>query len=445
MSSLNLKALGERLSEWSESRGSGVDILRAFLTKPIPRNVGWVHTLGSLLLVYLGFQVLTGVLLGFYYSASTHDAYQSVRYVHDELFLGAFLLKLHRFGSGFIMVTAFLHLFRSYFTAAYKAPRELLWITGLALGVLLTLFAFTGQLLPYDQRGYWATVVGIDIASAAPGLGGLIRDGLTGGYGEIGPATLSRFYILHVAVLPLILVAGIAVHLRILQKVGSAGPLGGDDADPQRSFYPSQVLKDVAAAAVGALLLFAVAAFLSLEDTGPADPSSSSFVPRPELYFLSHYEILQWLPKVLGAFIVPNVVIGLLLLLPFLDRSPERRPSRRKLVTALGVCFCAAVVSLTIFGVATAPASEPTATIENPLVRGRELLTEQDCLTCHSLEGQGGDKGPALDLVARRIKPDYLPDWIRNPQNIDPGSEMPAFEGSEEELQAIVSFLLAPK
>ena len=276
-----MPAFGNRLRAWIASRWGGPDSARAFLSKPLPRNISWLHTLGSLLLLYLLFQALTGILLGFYYSPSPDSAYESVSYIQDELFLGSFLHRLHRFGAGFVFVTLFLHLARSYFLAAYKSPRELLWVSGVILGVLATLFAFTGQLLPFDQRGYWATVVGIRIASSAPGLGDLIRSLLTGGYGDIGATTLSRFYILHVCVLPLALGGLIGLHLGILQKIGSAGPADGSSPEPVRSFYPTQAVKDVFAAAGGALALVLVAALVKSHDTGPADPVAGGFVPRP--------------------------------------------------------------------------------------------------------------------------------------------------------------------
>ncbi len=437
-----MRELGHRVLGWLDERGAPVAATRAFLDKPVPRNVAWLHTLGSLLLVYLCFQVLTGVLLGFYYSGSTHDAYASVRYVAEELTLGSFLLKLHRFGAGFLLVTAFLHFARSYFLAAYKAPRELLWLTGLLLGILLTLFAFTGQLLPYDQRGYWATVVGVEIASSAPVAGDWVRTLLTGGYGEIGPVTLNRFYVLHVAVLPLVFAALVVVHLSILQKVGSAGPTAGPP-EPYKSFYPSQMLRDVVASALGAVALFAVAGVLTLHDSGPADSTGSDFTPRPEWYFLAHYELLKWLPGVVGAFLLPNAVLGLLVLLPFVDRGPERSLGGRKLATAAGVLACLAVVGLTAKGIASGPSiAVSTSEDRDSLEWGRELLSKKKCLTCHSLAGEGGDNGPALDGVSQKIRFDFLPNWIRNPTNFKPTTEMPAFEGSEDELRAIVAFLL---
>lgn len=442
-----MSGLGGKLRAWIGVRWDGPDKISAFLSKPLPRNVAWLHTLGSLLLVYLLFQFLTGILLGFYYSPSPDSAYASTRYVRDELFLGRFVYQLHRYGAGFLMVTLFLHLARSYFLAAYKSPRELLWLSGLLLGILLTLFAFTGQLLPYDQRGYWATVVGIRIASAAPGLGDTVRELLTGGYGDIGATTLSRFYILHVCVFPLALGGLLALHLGILQKTGSAGPVDGPP-EPIRPFYPSQALKDVLVAAGGALALFLVAGLLTAGDSGPANPASGDFVPRPEWFFLSHYEILRYLPgdwQILGTFVLPNALLAILVLLPFVDRGRERSPRRRRFATAAGALVCLAIVGLTVKGIVTAPpahAGERGEASLDPIEHGRMLFTEKKCSVCHTIAGSGGTKGPDLTHIARRIRPDYLPEWIRNPRNFEPTTEMPSFEGSDQELQAVVQYLL---
>ncbi len=442
--------LPAKLRDWLRPRCTAADRIGAFLEKPLPRNVGWLHTLGSLLLVYLGFQFLTGMLLGFYYSASPDSAYASVRFIREQLFLGRFLHHLHRYGAGFIMVTLFLHLARSYFLAAYKKPRELLWLSGLALAVLITLFAFTGQLLPYDQRGYWATVVGIRIASSAPGVGDVVRALLTGGYGDIGAVTLSRFYILHVCVLPLTLAALIGVHIAILQHTGPAGPPEGDPR-PYRPFFPHQAVRDVLVAAAGSAVLFVVAALVNSTDTGPADPAAAGFTPRPEWYFFAHYEILRFLPgrwQIVGTFVLPNLLLLTLVLLPFVDRSPKRSIRQRPLATLAGLLVGGLIVALTIVGVASASRGGTQATAaagRDPVAWGRVLFRSHKCIQCHTIAGEGGHKGPDLTHVASRLRADYLPDWIRNPRRIKPDTEMPAFEGSEDELKAIVEYLLTLK
>ncbi len=447
-----MRQAGRSLIDWIASRWRGVEEARAFLGKPLPTNVSWLHTLGGLLLVYLLLQALTGILLGFYYSPSPENALSSVGFVRDKLFLGEFVYRLHHFGAGFVVVTLLLHLARSYFSASYKAPRELLWLTGLLLSVLVMLFAFTGQLLPFDQQGYWATVVGIRIASGVPLLGETIRSLLTGGYGDIGATTMSRFYVLHLCVLPLAMVVLVSLHLGMLQKVGSAGPTDGGSPKSTHAFFPRQAMKDVLVAAGGAAVLFLVAALVSVERTGAADPVAGSFVPRPEWFFLAHYEVLKWLPgrwQVAGTFVLPAAVFAVLLGLPFFDRRPERSPRRRRFAISVGLLVCAAVVGLTTKGfMESSAASSMVAGGGDALdliARGRRLFGEKKCVTCHAVAGNGGTKGPDLTHVGRRLRADYLPEWIRNPRNISPSTEMPSFEGSQDELDAVVEYLLSLK
>ena len=444
-------ALVDQGKDWIDARWDGRTQAATFLHKPLTRNVGWLHTLGGLVLVYIMFQVLTGILLGLYYSPSPDSAYASSRYIQEELFLGRFVYDLHRFGAGFVIVTAFLHLIRSFVLGSYKAPRELLWITGVMLLILLTLFAFTGQLLPFDQRGYWATIVGIRIASSAPGLGEFVGQLLTGGYGDIGATTLSRFYIMHVSVLPFALFGLIGLHLAILQKVGSSGPIDGSTG-PTHPFYPQQAIKDVLVAAGGAFAICIVAALVKSTDTGPANPAAGSFTPRPEWFFLSHYEVLKMMPgtmQIVGTFILPNIVVGLLFLLPFLDRKPDRSFRSRKFTLALGGMMCLTIVGLTVKGVLSELSergtTETQTTSVSPVEHGRALFESMECIRCHTIAGKGGFKGPELTHVASRLRADFLPDWIRNPRLIMPDTDMPNFEGTEDELADVVAYLLSLK
>ena len=436
---------------WTEARWDGVASLRTFLGKPVPANVSWLHTLGSLLIVYLVFQAVTGVLLAFYYSPSPENAYKSVRYIQEELTFGRLIHALHRCGASFILVTAFLHFLRSYFMASWRSPRELVWITGLVLGILLTLFAFTGALLPYDQKGYWATVVGINIASGAPGAGDVVKDLLTGGFGGLGSVTLSRFFILHVSVLPLIFAAAVVMHLKTLQKVGSAGPLSGVPGDRQ-PFFPRQAFKDVVMAGIGSLALVLVSLLVTFTETGPASSQAGSFVPRPEWYFMGHYELLRLLPpglQMIGTFVLPNALLGLLFALPFISRGPDRRFSARKMSTILGAAAVTLLVALTVMGMASveeAPQDgEAMIDTGDPLGGGRELFHRKECSNCHRIAGQGGTDGPDLSHVGNRLRPDYLESWIRNPRLISSKTLMPAFEGSEPELRSVVTYLLSLK
>ena len=435
----------QSLLNWLRPRTDAPEKAQAFLQKPLPHNVSWLHTLGGLLLFYLIIQTITGILMGLYYNPSPDQAHDSILYIDTQLRFGALVHSLHHHGAAFILITAFLHLMRSFFLAAYRAPRELLWWSGLGLFLLLTLFAFTGQLLPFDQHGYWATEVGIRIASAPPVLGQYIREFLTGGYGDIGATTLSRFMILHVAVLPLVFFGLTGLHLALLQKVGSAGPLQGSP-EPYHKFFPKQLLKDLLVAALGALLLFVVAWLMPPVDSGPADPGATGFVPRPEWYFFAHYEILRMLPsgwQLLGTFVLPTAAGGALALLPLLDRKGSKLLPGRLRVT-IGILTILGVVGLTVTGLIVESSEKPksNAIVGDPIAAGKKLFHTKKCTKCHSIgTEEGGDKGPNLARVARRIRADYFKPWIRKPQTYLPDTEMPRFEGSEEELDAIVRYL----
>ena len=446
-----------RLEAWVSHRWDGPSQMRAFLGKSLPRNVGWLQTLGSLLLLYLVIQVITGILLSLYYSPAPDQAYASVDYVRQELTFGWLIYSLHKCGTSFVLVTAFLHLIRSYFLAAYKKPRELVWCTGVLLGLVLLMLAFSGQLLPYDQKGYWAAVVGIQIASSTPLIGGAINDVMTGGFGDIGATTLSRFFIAHVCVLPLLLFVLVGLHLNLLQKAGSAGPLTGDP-NPHHSFYPRQAAKDMVAATVGAAVLFLVAYLVQLEDSGPAAPETAEFLPRPEWYFFAHFELMKLFPSslaVVGSFWVPTAVIGGVMLLPFLDRSPERAFARRKFMTVVGGLGVGVLLTLTGVGIAAeaaeaaerAAAAPETGDEPDPIARGRAIyqLEMHDCVTCHLVNEEGGDIGPDLSTAGRRLRVDFMKAMIRRPQTFDPDSEMPPFLGNEQELDLLVQYLQSLK
>ena len=193
-----------------------------------------------------------------------------------------------------------------------------------------------------------------------------------------------------------------------------------------------------------------MAALVAAEETGPANPTSGDYVPRPEWYLLSHYVILKYLPGdwiIIGTFVLPNAVLALLLLLPVIDRKPERSPRRRKFATICGVLFCTSIIALTAIGIADAPeigqAKGTEVALQDPVERGREFFfRENNCKKCHTIAGEGGSQGPDLTHVARRLRPDYLPQWIRNPRNFKPDTEMPTFEGTEDQLDDVVQYLL---
>jgi menaquinol-cytochrome c reductase cytochrome b subunit len=209
--------------EWVEERSGFVGLVEAFLFRNVPRDTSWLQTLGSSLLVVFLFQATTGVLLAMNYDPSPSGAYNSMRFITDEATLGWLIRGMHKWGSSVMVILLFLHMARTFFFGAYKYPRELTWITGAILFILVMAMSLTGYLLVFDQRAYWATVVAVNINGTAPILGPYLADFLKSGP-EFGAQTLSRFYSLHMLVIPGGIFTFIFVHMWLVVKLGVTSP-----------------------------------------------------------------------------------------------------------------------------------------------------------------------------------------------------------------------------
>ena len=292
--------------DWLDDR-TGLKAVRAVLfDEPLPPGTGWFFTLGSVLLALLGVQILTGAFLTLYYAPTPDHAYDSVRFISSTT-SGRLVRGLHHFGASFIVVAAALHILRVIAFGSYKRPRELTWLSGVALLGLILAFALTGYLLPWDQRAYWATVVTINISRLAPGAGDMVAGVLQGG-ASIGALTLTRWYSAHVIFLPGLVVAIVAAHLVLMRRKGISGPVRAREGTPI-AFYPRQAARDVTVVSIVllALVLMAWRGMPAME--GPADPTDATFIPRPEWYFLGLFQLLKYFPgklEVLGAIILPD-------------------------------------------------------------------------------------------------------------------------------------------
>jgi quinol-cytochrome oxidoreductase complex cytochrome b subunit len=209
--------------EWLEERSGLVGAVKYFLFRHVPRDTNWFHTLGSATLTAFLVQAITGVVLAMYYKPSPNEAYQSIQYITNELTLGWLVRGMHRWGASVFIILLFLHMGRVFLFGAYKYPRELNWLLGIGLLVLAMLEGFTGYLLPWDQTAYWATVVGINLNATAPFLGPFLSDFLRGGQ-EIGTETLSRFYSMHMLLIPGGLIGLIVLHLYLVIRLGVTSP-----------------------------------------------------------------------------------------------------------------------------------------------------------------------------------------------------------------------------
>jgi quinol-cytochrome oxidoreductase complex cytochrome b subunit len=215
--------------DWLEERSGLVGAVHYFLFRKVPHDTNWFHTLGSATLTAFIVQTVTGVILAMYYKPSPEEAYASIQNITNELTLGWLVRGMHRWGASVFIILLFLHLGRVFLFGAYKYPRELNWLVGVVLLVLAMLEGFTGYLLPWDQTSYWATVVGINLNSTAPVVGPFLADFLRGGQ-EIGTETLSRFYSMHMLLIPGALIGLIVLHLYLVIRLGVTSPPWSKDA-----------------------------------------------------------------------------------------------------------------------------------------------------------------------------------------------------------------------
>jgi menaquinol-cytochrome c reductase cytochrome b subunit len=210
--------------DWVDERTSLSPGLRWMLFRKVPKGINWAYTLGSATMFVFLSQAVTGVFLAMYYRPDVNGgAYESIRYINDQAFLGQFVHAMHKWGASVMIILIFLHMARVFFFGAYKYPRELTWIIGVVLLILTMAMGFSGYLLPFDQRAYWATIVGVNINGTGPFIGPYLSDFLRGGP-EFGANTLSRFYAIHMLIIPGLMAALIGLHLYLVTKLGISAP-----------------------------------------------------------------------------------------------------------------------------------------------------------------------------------------------------------------------------
>lgn len=309
-------------------------------SKPLPPHTSWFHTFGSLTLFLLANQIITGILLMIYYRPHPDHAFESVKYITTKAAFGWLIRGLHAWGATLMLIMMLFHMIRTFFMGSFKKPREMTWIVGAALFFLTLTFGFTGYLLPWNQLSYWATTIGTEIAGSVPFVGDSIKRLLLGGE-AIGTETLARFYVMHVIVLPWVIVGMVSVHLFLMRVQGLATmDRVGEEIKPDEKtgipFFPHHVLKELVIFSIFFGAVISIVVLFPPELGEKADPFNTPAGIKPEWYFLPTYQLLKYFPKLLGLFIstLPSL---LLLFWPLLDRTPERRPSKRKLSTAIGI------------------------------------------------------------------------------------------------------------
>ena len=428
-----------QFTDWLDSR-TGFRAGRAhLLDEELPAGTGWWFVTGSILLFLLGVQLISGVVLTMYYVPSPEHAYDSVRYITDHLPLGRVVRGLHFFGASFIVIAAVIHMLRVVLFGSYKAPREVTWITGVILLLLILAFALTGYLLPWDQKAYWATTVTINIARSTPLFGEQVADVMRGGV-NLGALTLLRWYSAHVFLLPAALIGFVVAHVYLMRRHGISGPMKTVPGTG-RSFYPYHALKDTIAMAVAFALLLTFTLKFRVPLDAIADPSDATYIPRPEWYFLSLFQLLKYFPgklEPIATIVIPGLVVGGLMALPFLDRRADRHPLKRPLVIAAFALVGAAVVSLTYLGFKDSPSHGDPANWGTLALAGREFAQDQRCETCHRI---GGAANPMADMRVKRDA-EWLRAHVADPEIIAPGTRKPPPGGmTQSQGRAVASYM----
>ena len=383
-----------RVYEWVDERTGIKPALDYVLYRRIPKTVDWFFTLGSASLTVFLIQAVSGIFLAMGYTPSnapvnitvngqpfvSTEALESVRHLTNSVPLGDWIRGFHHWGANAMVIVVLLHMLHSFFCGSYKYPRELTWFVGVFLLLFVLGFSFTGYLLPWDNRAYWATQVGISIGGSAPIVGPIVADVLRGGP-TLGAATLTRFYAIHVLILPTLMALFIGLHLFLIVKIGISGTpaykeqisgeyfdsVGKSSKKGGRAFFPYTIIEDAVVSFLVLAAVIALTLFIPVGNTNPADPnngvdsvSGQRFDPKPEWYFLFLFQFLKVVPSLnigplslpsaaIGGIIIPTVVILLLFLAPVLDRSPKRHPLNRPIASGVMLFFIVAIVGLTIW------------------------------------------------------------------------------------------------
>jgi ubiquinol-cytochrome c reductase cytochrome b subunit len=436
---------------------------------PVPsKAASWWYVFGSAATVLLMMQVMTGILLALVYTPSAGEAWNSLQFLNHNVTLGWFLRALHGWGSDFMVAVVLIHMVQVFMFGAYKFPRELTWIVGVVLLLLTLGMAFTGQVLRFDQDSYWGLGIGASIMSRVPFVGAYLVHLVNGG-SIIGGQTLTRFFALHVFVIPGILLLGVGVHVWMVLRLGiNEWPMPGrlvrkttyereyhdlveKDGEP---FIPDGVWKDVVFAAAIMLSVMACALYFGpFGPTGQPDPTIIQTAPKPDFFFLWLYAVLAFLPPEMETpmlLIAPPIIIGAMLALPLFAGQGEKHWSRRPIAVLMVAVIAVTLGVFTRLGTYT-----PWSPIMNawssdtvperymheltPIERqGAIVFQNKQCRNCHSVGDEGGQRGPTLDAVASRMTEDQM---VR--QVLQGGGNMPAYGNalSPDETTALVSFL----
>jgi ubiquinol-cytochrome c reductase cytochrome b subunit len=392
-----------RAGFWEQRTGWTL-LKQVLFLEPLPGGARWAAAFGSLLLFAFALQVVTGVLMMMNYAPSVESAWPSVKFIQDDVPLGAFVRSVHHFGSSAMVILLLVHLVQVFVWGAYKKPRELTWMVGVLLLVCTLGLAFTGYLLPWDQKAYWATKVGLGIVSTTPLIGDGVRESLQGGP-QMGGLTLTRFFTIHAFVLPGLLILGVVVHLYLFRRHGVTPGWWQSEEQlraTEEPFWPNQLFKDGVLWLIFLVGLGAWCYFRPAPLEAQADPSQP-YEARPEWYFMFYFRMLRYFEgpyEFVGTFVLPLAFFLILFFWPFLDRNLHRDPRRRPVAMGLLTLGTAGLIGLTVFAITTdVRMAEPVQAQAKPLtpavpagpIQRADVarVYNTDCAACHGVDGTG--------------------------------------------------------
>ena len=448
------------LINWLETRTGFKALIHEAFNERVPGGARWRYVWGSTLVFTFTLQVITGFMLWAAYSPSTRTAWESVYYIQHEMFLGNIIRGLHHYAAQGMVVLMAIHLIQVIIDGAYKAPREMNFWLGIVLMMIVLGLSLTGYLLPWDQKGYYATQVTTNIMSATPGVGREVQILAQGG-SDYGHLTLTRFFAMHAGILPTLLVGFLGLHIYVFRRHGLT--VHDPNRAPETTFWPDQVLKDTVACLAVLAVVLLLAVFRGAEMNAPADPAVKFDAARPEWYFLFLFRFLKFhavdaLGVTFGAIIVPGIIMGIITMMPITAKvfGNVGHTLNKAFIWALAL----GVVVLTVMAfyedannkdhqaalteahrdgqrameLASGPDKIPvegavTLLRKDPFTQGPRLF-EQHCKSCHRYNGHDG-RG---SLVTEAGKTESDPPVIASPTAADLGSF-----GSRDWMRAVVT------